>query len=54
MKTKTAIYPECAICFEALDSNLIAPIKCGHIFHEKCLETWKNRENMMCKKKKVL
>ena len=48
MKTKTAIYPECAICFEALDSNLIAPIKCGHIFHEKCLETWKKSNQSIC------
>lgn len=34
MSTK-AQYPECPICFEALDSDLIAPIKCGHIFHTK-------------------
>ena len=29
------MYPECTICFEALDKELVAPIACGHIFHNK-------------------
>jgi len=42
------IYPECAICFESLDSNLIASVSCGHIFHENCLKLWIKKNHSVC------
>ena len=37
------IFPECIICLNPLQSNLITPIKCGHVFHEECLRNWQNK-----------
>ena len=44
----SVIYPECAICFESLDNNLIASVSCGHIFHEKCLKLWIKQNHSVC------
>ena len=32
----------CTIC---LDSVSNTPLPCGHIFHNKCIETWKQKSN---------
>ena len=37
------IFPECIICLTQLQSNLITPVKCGHVFHEECLRNWRNK-----------
>jgi hypothetical protein len=53
-KKNIALYPECAICFEALDQNLEAITSCGHIFHIDCLDSWiKNNQYKcpLCRKK---
>ena len=44
------IFPECIICLSPLQSNLITPIKCGHVFHEECFRSWRNKgeKNDLC------
>ena len=44
------IFPECIICLSPLQSNLITPIKCGHVFHEECFRNWRNKgqKNYLC------
>ena len=37
------VFPECIICLTPLQSNLITPIKCGHVFHEECFRSWRNK-----------
>ena len=37
------IFPECIICLNPLQSGLVTPIRCGHIFHEECLRNWRNK-----------
>ena len=32
----------CSICLEVCRSKDIELTQCGHIFHKKCLETWRN------------
>jgi len=39
------VFPECIICLNALQSNLITPIRCGHVFHEECFRNWKNKSS---------
>lgn len=40
----------CAICLDTLDGKeRISLIRvCGHMFHEKCLESWTVRDNTTC------
>ena len=40
---------ECSICLETFkeDENIIQ-LKCNHIFHNKCLETWLSHYNNKC------
>ena len=37
------VFPECIICLTPLQSNLITPTNCGHVFHEECFRNWKNK-----------
>ena len=39
------IFPECIICLNPMQNNLITPINCGHIFHEECFHDWKIKSN---------
>ena len=39
------VFPECIICLSPLQSNLVTPINCGHVFHEDCLKNWRNKGN---------
>ena len=39
------IFPECIICLSPLQSNLVTPVICGHVFHEECLKNWRNKGN---------
>ena len=39
------VFPDCIICLTPLQSNLITPIKCGHVFHEECFRNWRNKGN---------
>ena len=39
----------CAICQEEFtDSDVIRHLKCDHIFHIECIDTWLTRENYKC------
>ena len=38
-------FPECIICLTPLQSNLVTPTVCGHVFHEDCLRNWRNKGN---------
>ena len=37
------VFPECIICLTPLQSNLITPTNCGHVFHEECFRSWRNK-----------
>ena len=39
------VFPDCIICLTPLQSNLVTPIKCGHVFHEECFRSWRNKGN---------
>lgn len=39
------VFPDCIICLTPLQSNLVTPIKCGHVFHEECFRNWRNKGN---------
>tara|TARA_Y100000114_G_scaffold118141_1_gene112603 strand:- start:202 stop:609 length:408 start_codon:yes stop_codon:yes gene_type:complete len=39
---------ECAICLERIDSKTLKTTKCGHNFHEKCLQQWTNTDKKDC------
>ena len=46
--TQVKTYGECVICLENLDSNsIITALKCGHIYHEGCVQKWLNK-NSVC------
>ncbi len=36
---------ECSICTEKIIDNEIVKLKCNHVFHLKCLTSWKNINN---------
>lgn len=39
---------ECPICYDELnEENIVVIIKCGHIFHKKCINRWLN-QNFSC------
>jgi len=37
---------ECAICLEIIFSDDIEGLLCGHIFHKKCIKSWRSRSNL--------
>ena len=39
------IFPECLICLTPLQSDLVTPTLCGHVFHSDCLKNWRNKGN---------
>ena len=39
------VFPECIICLSPLQSDLVTPVNCGHVFHEDCLRDWHNKGN---------
>ena len=39
------VFPECIICLTPLQSNLVTPTVCGHVFHDDCLRNWRNKGN---------
>ena len=39
------IFPECIICLSPLQSELVTPSLCGHVFHSDCLRNWRNKGN---------
>ena len=39
------VFPECLVCLQPLQSNLVTPVNCGHVFHEDCLRDWHNKGN---------
>ena len=39
------VFPECLVCSQPLQSNLVTPVNCGHVFHEDCLRDWHNKGN---------
>ena len=39
------VFPECIICLSPLQSDLVIPVNCGHVFHEDCLRNWHNKGN---------
>lgn len=44
---------DCPICFENVEHNNTAQLKCNHIFHQECINDWfsKNRNCPMCQRK---
>ena len=36
---------ECVICMESITRRARKTLPCGHVFHTKCLDTWKKRQN---------
>ena len=42
---------DCPVCYETIESKCCVTTKCGHSFHKKCLDEWKNRANTcpMCR-----
>ena len=39
------IFPDCIICLNPLQSDLVIPGFCGHVFHIDCLKDWRNKGN---------
>ena len=39
--------PECPVCLSAL-TGPCKTLGCGHVFHRRCLLSWKNRGNHTC------
>lgn len=39
------VFPECLVCLQPLQSELVTPVNCGHVFHEDCLRDWHNKGN---------
>jgi len=39
------VFPECLVCLQPLQSGLVTPVNCGHVFHEDCLRDWHNKGN---------
>ena len=39
------IFPDCIICLNPLQSDLVIPGFCGHVFHNDCLKDWRNKGN---------
>ena len=39
------VFPECLVCLQPLQSDLVTPVNCGHVFHEDCLRDWHNKGN---------
>ena len=39
------VFPDCIICLTPLQSKLVTPITCGHVFHEECFRSWRNKGN---------
>ena len=39
------VFPECIICLQPLQNDLVTPVNCGHVFHEECLKNWHNKGN---------
>tara|TARA_A100001015_G_C15003490_1_gene719619 strand:- start:337 stop:816 length:480 start_codon:yes stop_codon:yes gene_type:complete len=37
----------CSICLENLEKNLVQ-LKCGHIFHKNCIDTWYKSQKNTC------
>lgn len=39
----------CAICLDPVrETRQNTPIRCGHLFHSHCIESWKQRGNLKC------
>lgn len=37
------VFPDCIICLSPLQSDLVTPTNCGHVFHEECFRSWRNK-----------
>lgn len=37
------VFPDCIICLTPLQSELVTPANCGHVFHEECFRNWRNK-----------
>lgn len=44
--------PDCQICLEALESDLVA-LGCGHVYHQECLKENELHRKQCCACKKV-
>lgn len=41
--------PHCSVCFETMTTRNSRKLEtCGHTFHRKCLNTWKQQGNRTC------
>lgn len=38
----------CSICMELMTTRNYRELSCGHLFHKKCLEKWKQEGNRTC------
>jgi hypothetical protein len=43
---------DCSICLEDCGSRQAYNLRCGHLFHQDCLDTWRNINDTcpMCKR----
>lgn len=38
----------CSICMETITQRNVKQLDCGHMFHKKCISTWKNEGHRSC------
>lgn len=44
----TPLNTTCSVCMDSMTIRNHRELSCGHKFHKKCIQTWKNRGNRTC------
>ena len=48
MYNKAKMKIECAVCLERIESDDLKTGKCGHNFHQDCIDEWCSQGNKKC------